>query len=70
MGWVPKKGESDLDTLLRPVALAALGNNDDAETIAEAQKRFAEYQKDPQSLPADLRFIVYKLVRIVLLVII
>jgi len=62
LGWVPKKGEIDLDTLLRPVVLATLGGNDDAETIAEAQKRFAEYQKDPQSLPADLRFIVYKMV--------
>jgi len=62
LGWVPKKGESDLETLLRPVVLSVLGGNEDPDTIAEAQKRFAEYQKDPQSLPADLRFIVYKLV--------
>jgi len=62
LGWVPKKGESDLETLLRPVVLSVLGGNEDPDTIAEAQKRFAEYQKDPQSLPADLRFIVYKMV--------
>ena len=59
--WEVHKGESDLQTLLRPVVLSTLGGNEDADVIAEAKKRFEKYLTDKDSLPADLRYLVYKL---------
>jgi len=61
LGWDARPGESSLDSLLRPVVLSALGSNGDKEVIAEAHRRFAAAEKDPSTLPADLRFVVYKL---------
>ena len=55
LGWDPKPGESFLDSLLRPDVIAALGNFDDKDVIAEANKRFAAFLKDPASLDPALR---------------
>jgi puromycin-sensitive aminopeptidase len=47
-------------SLLRPVVISSLGQNGDAEVIAEAKRRFADREKT--AIPADLRHTVYKLV--------
>ncbi len=55
LGWDAKPGEPFLNTLLRPLLIAALGELDDAAIVAEAQKRFAAFLANPASLPPDLR---------------
>jgi len=62
LGWVKKEGENDLDTLLRPTVLSKLAGSGDEETVAEGKRRFAEFLKDPNSLPADLKACVYTMV--------
>ncbi len=61
VGWEKKAGESHLTTLLRSLVISELGGYGDAETIDEAKNRFACLQRDPKSLPPDLRFPVYRL---------
>jgi aminopeptidase N len=55
LGWDAKPGEPFLDTLLRPLLIAALGDFDDTAIIAEAQRRFAAFVASPTSLAPDLR---------------
>jgi len=55
LGWDAKPGESFLDTLLRPEVIGTLGRFEDADIIAEAEKRFAAFTKNPASLAPDLR---------------
>ncbi len=55
LGWDAKKGESFLDSALRPDVIAALGRFGDKAVIAEANTRFAAFLKDPASLPPALR---------------
>ena len=55
LGWDAKPDESFLDTLLRPRLIAALGEFDDPDITAEANKRFAAFVANPASLPANLR---------------
>jgi aminopeptidase N len=62
LGWDAKQGESDLTALLRSLALGALGNTGDEAVIAEARARFAKYLLDPNSLPSNLRDVVFRLV--------
>jgi aminopeptidase N len=55
LGWDPKPGETFLNSLLRPIVIADLGRFGDKDVIAEANKRFAAFLKDPASLPPALR---------------
>ena len=55
LGWDAKPGESFLDSLLRPDLIAALGRFGDRDVVAEANRRFAAFVKDPASLPPALR---------------
>jgi aminopeptidase N len=55
LGWDAKPGESFLDTRLRPRLIAALGEFDDSDVVAEAQRRFAAYPADAQALPPGIR---------------
>jgi aminopeptidase N len=55
LGWDAKPGELFLDTLLRPDLIAALGQFEDPEIIAEAQRRFEAFTKNPDSLAPTLR---------------
>jgi len=57
LGWDPAEGDSDLTTLLRTLAIESSGTFEDENVIAEAKRRFA----NPDAIPADLRYIVYKL---------
>jgi aminopeptidase N len=55
LGWDAAPGESADNTLLRARVIGALGAFGDAAVIAEAQRRFAAFLKDPESLSTDLR---------------
>jgi aminopeptidase N len=55
LGWDAKPGETFLNSLLRPDLISALGRANDPDIIAEANKRFATFLKDPASLPPALR---------------
>ena len=62
IGWDPKPGEDGNITILRGQVLQALGEFDDPAVIAEADKRFAAYLKDRDSLSADMRLTVLAIV--------
>lgn len=62
LGWAHKAGQSDLDKLLRAVVISRLADSGDKDTVDEALKHYAAFQKDPKALPADLRAVVFKLV--------
>jgi aminopeptidase N len=55
LGWEPKVGEPITDTLLRSRIIAALGQFGDAGVVAEAKARFEKFLSNPESLSADLR---------------
>jgi len=52
--WKPKQGEKNTDALLRSYAIAALGKMDDEEVIVEAERKFRQFLKNPNSIPTDL----------------
>jgi len=62
LGWDATPDENALDTLLRTVVLNQLGSNDDKLVIEEANKRFYRQLNNNESIPADLRFFIYKTV--------
>jgi aminopeptidase N len=62
VGWDPKPGEDTNLTVLRGQLLEALGAFDDPAVIAEANKRFAAYLKDQDSLSPDMRLTVLGIV--------
>ncbi len=62
LGWEPKAGESSNDALLRARIIGALGHYGDKAVIAEAQARFQKFLTNPDTLPADLRPPVFKIV--------
>jgi aminopeptidase N len=55
LGWEPAPGESPLDGTLRAELVGTLGFYGDRVTIAECYRRFENFQKEPGSLPGDLR---------------
>jgi aminopeptidase N len=55
LGWDAKPDESFLDALLRPELIAALGRFGDADTVAEAGRRFQAFRADPDALAPALR---------------
>jgi aminopeptidase N len=62
VGWDAKPGEDKNVTILRGELLGALGDFDDPAVLAEANKRFAAYLKDKDSLTPDLRETVLSIV--------
>jgi len=62
LGWEPKADEDHLTKLLRSLVLARMTMLDDAQVIAEAERRFALHVKGEQLIPADFRSTVYKAV--------
>lgn len=64
--FLPKPGDSENDTLLRPLVLLVAGTYGDEEVIARALKLFTlSVRKGTESIPADLRAVVYRLVAFV-----
>ena len=57
LGWDPKKGESHLNSLLRPVLLVALVKLGHDKTINEGVRRFSIFAHDRNTslLPPDTR---------------
>jgi aminopeptidase N len=55
VGWDAKPGEEESVGLLRSRLISTLGDFKEERIIAEAQKRFEEFLKNPTSLPPDLR---------------
>jgi aminopeptidase N len=55
LGWEPKAGEPPTDTLLRNGVIEWLGNFGDKDVITMARAKFQEFLTQPDSLPADVR---------------
>ncbi len=55
LGWDGSGAGDDDDTLLRSSVISALGELGDHDILAEARRRFALFQQNPQSLPPALR---------------
>lgn len=55
VGWRARPGEPDNVALMRAAVLGALGRMDDPAVVAEAQRRFETYLRDPASLDASTR---------------
>jgi len=60
LGWDVAKGESDLNTLLRAMVIESLVGLGEESVIAEAKKRFHNFINNNVSIPADLRYAIYK----------
>jgi puromycin-sensitive aminopeptidase len=55
LGWEPKKGESELESQLRGDLIGGLGTvAQDPAHQQRARERFAEYEKDPDSVDRNL----------------
>lgn len=59
VGWVPKAGESQNQTLLRGLILGNAGDYGHTETVAKAKKLFSDFLDRGKPVPADLRGAVY-----------
>jgi aminopeptidase N len=62
LGWEPKASESSQDALLRTGVISRLGVYGDEGVIEEAKARFAKFLAKPDSLPAELRVPVLRIV--------
>jgi puromycin-sensitive aminopeptidase len=62
VGWNSKPDEGHLAALLRSTALGQGGYYGDKDILIEAKSRFQNFLKDPNSLPPDLRGVVFGLV--------
>jgi len=59
LGWDEQAGESSADQKLRAIILSLGSYADHPAILEEANKRFADYQKDPKSLSSEIRSIVF-----------
>ena len=55
LGFVPRANEAPLDTLLRQTLIGQLGAIGDPAVVAEGQRLFAAWQKDPNAIPGALK---------------
>ena len=55
IGWDSKPGDSDETPMLRAMLIRSLGRYDDADTITEARRRFADFLENPASLSPGLQ---------------
>ena len=62
LGWTPRAGEAANLSILRASVISALGEFDDAPTVAQAQKRFTAYVASPSSLDKSIRHAVLAVV--------
>ncbi|OXA64356.1 Puromycin-sensitive aminopeptidase [Folsomia candida] len=60
VGWEPKEGESHLDTMLRSLVLLRLTSFGHEKTIQESKRRLNLHRNGDQTIPADLRPVVYR----------
>ncbi len=62
LGWEPEPGERHTDTLLRSLAITALGVMGDPAVFLDAAKRFRHSVAEQKPLPADLQESIYSVV--------
>jgi aminopeptidase N len=62
LGWTARPGDSPAINTLRRTLLTNLGTWGDPQIIAEAQRRFALYLKDPQAIAADDQPMIFRIV--------
>ncbi|NDB62441.1 MAG: M1 family peptidase, partial [Nitrosopumilaceae archaeon] len=62
LGWDAQKGEPHTNALLRSYVISALGKLDDDEILEEANNRFKQFLKKPDSLNPDIQDAVFTLV--------
>ncbi|MEM2160937.1 MAG: M1 family aminopeptidase, partial [Candidatus Nitrosotenuis sp.] len=62
LGWDAQPGEPHTNALLRSFVIASLGKMDDEEILDEANNRFQQYLKKPDSLNPDIQDAVFSLV--------
>ena len=55
LGWEARAGDSATTKQLRTSLIGILSTLGDDKVVAEARRRFAAFEADPASLPADLR---------------
>ncbi|NDB89344.1 MAG: M1 family peptidase [Thaumarchaeota archaeon] len=61
LGWDAQKGEPHTNALLRSYVISALGKLDDDEILEEANNRFKQFLKKPDSLNPDIQDAVFTL---------
>jgi aminopeptidase N len=62
LGWRPRAGEPEDNTMLRASLIDTLGRFGDAQILAQAKRQFASYLRVRSSLPASLKDPVISLV--------
>ena len=62
VGWKPKKGETELEVLLRSLVLTEAGKYGVREVVIEARKLLDAHAKGSKELPPDIRSAVYQTV--------
>jgi aminopeptidase N len=55
LGFAPKAGEPVADAVLRPVLIGALAKYRDPAVLAEANRLFEAWKKDPEAIPGSLK---------------
>jgi aminopeptidase N len=55
LGFVPRPGEPATDSVLRETMITALGNMGDPAVVAEANRLFAAWRRDPTAIPGSLK---------------
>lgn len=62
LGWEAKKGEPELNKILRVLVLGEAGLAGDEQVIAQAKKRYEQFSKGRHdAISPDLRSVVYKI---------
>jgi puromycin-sensitive aminopeptidase len=61
LGWDAKDGESQRTGTLRASVINMMGKAGDRGVLAEAFRRFSEYEKSGLSIPGDLQEVVFRL---------
>ena len=62
LGWLARPDDTPAINRLRRELLTSLGKWGDPQVIAEADRRFAEYLKDPQTVSADDQTMIFGIV--------
>ena len=61
IGWDPKPGEKELDSIMRSTLLGQLGKYNHEATLKEAWSKFSIYSENPDAVHPDIRGVVFNL---------
>ncbi|MDE1850443.1 MAG: M1 family metallopeptidase [Candidatus Micrarchaeota archaeon] len=62
LGWAARKGEREIDTMLRGGVIANLGIAEDAQTVKRAKRLFDEYRKSGRGIDPNIRGAIFSTV--------